>query len=83
MVSDDQLFRSVRSVYIALAAYVNKVGKEIGMEKAGRIRISNTEQGTPNVEGKDYKKIRNMESKHVQASKDQQIQETSRSVLAI
>ena len=34
MENNDQLFRSVRSVYIALAAYVNKVGKEIGEEKA-------------------------------------------------
>lgn len=34
MENNDQLFRSVRSVYIALAAYVNKVGKEIGKEKA-------------------------------------------------
>ena len=34
MVTEDksqQLFKSVRSVYIALAAYVNKVGEEIGI----------------------------------------------------
>ena len=30
----EQLFKSVRSVYVALAAYVNKVGEEIGIDKA-------------------------------------------------
>ena len=50
--SAEQLFKSVRSVYVALAAYVNQVGKEVGKKvlkggiKTGSFRVGMSGAGT-------------------------------------
>lgn len=56
----DQLFKSVRSVYIALAAYVNKVGQEIGIEKAMEL-LSNSFAEVGTYQGKKLKKLADKE----------------------
>ncbi len=53
---EKQLFNSVRSVYIALAAYVSKVGEEIGMDKALKV-LSRTFGEIGRYQGKKLKKI--------------------------
>ena len=57
MVEDkaEQLFKSVRSVYIALAAYVNKVAQEIGKEKAMEL-LSDAFKEIGTIQGKNLKK---------------------------
>ncbi len=56
----EQIFKSVRSIYIALATYVKKVAQEIGMDKAMELLSSAfTEIGT--YQGKKLKKLTDKE----------------------
>ncbi|MHA1148633.1 MAG: L-2-amino-thiazoline-4-carboxylic acid hydrolase [Promethearchaeota archaeon] len=57
----EQLFKSVRSVYIALAAYVNKVGEEIGMDKALDL-LSKSFSEIGGYQGKKLKKKTNLDN---------------------
>ena len=56
MKNDEQLFRSVRSVYNTLASYVNKVAEEIGQEKALEI-LSEAFSDLGMYQGKKLKRL--------------------------